>query len=298
MKELDFLPQYTDAVKASTDRTRYIFLVLIAASILMYAAFWNSRSTGWAGARLALARATERILSHEETLKKDPLLGDLQIPRGQEDLYAIARENAARSGMTLYQAQQNLNQLQQVRGEQVNHIQVPVPGIGAVNFDINDLAMFGGFTILVLLIWETYSLWHYADNLRLTFDLARDIGAKQLDDEGQNRILYHTYQTLTMHQVLTIPPRPASKASDIGQLKLFLRKAPRLMYVLPLAVQTTVVLVDWETFNLGSSVSRSATVAVLVYGTTIWLLVIVLTVLCLYVLRKTDITWRRGAETI
>jgi len=298
MKELDFLRQYSDAAKHSTDRTRQVFLLMIAASILIYAASWNSGMSGWANARLALARATERILSHEEERKKNPLIGELQVPRGKAELYAFAKENIEWSGITLYQAQQNLNQIQQVRGEQINHIQVPMAGFGGINFDVNDLAMFGGFTLLVLLVWEYYSLWHYADNLTLAFDHAREIGAKELNVSEQKILLYHTYQDLAMHQVLTIPPRPASKNQETSQLQLFLRQSPRVMYTLPLVVQTLVVFHDWLTIDIGRSVNSRAAVTVLFVGTTIWLILAVFTALCFYILRKTDITWQRIAKTI
>ena len=298
MNELDFLQQYTDAVKHSTDHTRQVLLLMVGASIVICAAFWNSRPTSWAGARLAVARAIVQILSHEEERKKNPLAGEFQVPSGQEELYAFAAESAHRSSITLYEAQQNLNRIQQVRGEQINKIQVPMSGISGVNFDINDLGVFGGFVLLVLLIWETYALWRYADNLRLAFDHIREISAKQLDGHEQNILLYHTYQRLAMHQVLMIPPPPASKNSKTGQLKLFLRNAPWLMCALPCLVQTTIVLNDWATRKYALPLYPQGIFQVLIFGTMIWLVILGLTFFCFLILRKASFTWQEVAKEI
>jgi len=62
MKDIDFLQQYAEAVKDSSNRTRQILLVMIIASILVFAAFWNSRSNGWISSRRTLTVAAVDML--------------------------------------------------------------------------------------------------------------------------------------------------------------------------------------------------------------------------------------------
>jgi hypothetical protein len=298
MDEFDFLQQYTDAAKDSTNRTRQILLVMIVASILMFAAFWNSRTGGWANSRLALAKATQDILANEDDRKRHPeIWGELKVTPGDEELYRKAKEYIDKApSRTLQQAKDSLFWSQKIRTEQVGQIQVPVLGI---NFDVNDLGMLGGFTFIVLLIWVNYSLWHQSNNFRLAFDFARELGARESNKEGTNRLLYHTYQNLAMHQVLTIPPRPASaRSSRPDKPKAWIRKVSKLLYALPLAVQTTVVAHDWYTTDIGELISLDSTNTVLITGTAFWCLIAILTVMCFRMWRKTHDTWKSVADTI
>lgn len=297
MKEIDFLKQYTDAAKDSTNRTRQILLVMIIASILMFAAFWNSRTRGWANSRLALAKATEHILSNQAERKEKPLIEEFKPSQSEDAQYRNARDFIHSSPIkTLQQAQDNLFWSQKIRTEQVGQIQVPVLGI---SFDVNDLGMLGGFTFIVLLIWVNYSLWHQSNNFKLAFDFAKELGDKETDEKRNDRTLYHTYQNLAMSQVLTIPPRPAStRPTEPDRPKAWVRKVSKLLYALPWAVQTTVVAHDWKTREIGRLINREATNTVLITGTVFWCLIVILTIMCFYMWRKTYNTWKTVADTI
>lgn len=299
MNEKDFLHQYTQAAKESTDRTRKILLLMIVASILMFAAYWNSRSWGWTSSRLALAKATFDILDNEKQRMKNPSYPELKTPPGEEKLYDNAREYIKDwPSRTWYQAQESVFWSQKIRTEQVGQIQVPVLGI---SFDVNDLGMLGGFTLIVLLLWVNYSLWHQSNNFKLAFDFAESVGAKELDREGKNRILYHTYQDMAMHQVLTIPPRPGSDVppgSKPDRFNVWIRKASKLLYALPLIVHTTVVANDWLTIKTGMRVNLKGTIIILTTGTIFWCLIAILTFLCFYMWRKTYSTWKTAADKI
>jgi hypothetical protein len=263
---------------------------MIVASILMFAAFWNSRTGGWANSRLAIAKAAFDILDKEKDQKV------LIVPPGEEKLYEQAREYARTPPSKIwYQAQENVFWSQKIRTEQVGQIQVPVLGI---SFDVNDLGMLGGFTFIVLLLWVNYSLWHQANNFRLVFEFAEKIGAKSIA-EGNNLLLYNTYQNLAMHQVLTIPPRPKSiRPPNPDRLKFWIRKVSKLLYALPLFVQTTVVLHDWDTREIGQLINREATNTVLVTGTAFWCLIAALTIMCFVMWGKTYDTWKTTADKL
>lgn len=261
MKDIDFLQQYMDAVQEASNRTRQILIVMIVASILVFAAFWNTREDGWVNSRLK-----------EATLAVDNL-GD-------------AKTMEAKTLPALYK----LQWIQKIRAEQVSQIQVPVIGI---SFDVNDLGMLGGFAFIVLLIWINYSVWHQSTNLKLAFNFA-----KKLDKDEPTNLLYYTYQNLAMRQVLTIPPKPATERTSEGKLKTWLQKASKLLYALPLIVQTIVVGHDWITTDIGNRYNSKATHIVLITEIVFWFLNFILTVICFRIWRRTYETWKAYADDI
>ncbi len=308
MNEIDFLQQYTDAVKDSTNRTRQILLMMIIASILIFAAFWNSREGGWSNSRLGKAKASFDILERQQAQDIASLLqskgltvpaeilarAEVKFPPAEGEIYQDAQDLVNRSpGKSLKQAADNLFWTQKIRTEQVGQIQVPVLGI---SFDVNDLGLLGGFTLIVLLVWVNYSVWHHSNNLRLTFNFARELSGEK---PGNAKLLYHTYQNLAMRQVLTIPPRAAStKSSETDRLKVWIRKASKLLYGLPLLVQTTVLAHDWATQGIGGLINRGATRRVLITETVFWVLIATLTFVCFDRWRKTYNTWKAVADEI
>jgi hypothetical protein len=261
MKDVDFLQQYMDAVKEASNRTRQILLVMIVASILVFAAFWNTRQDGWVNSRL-----------RDATLAVEKL-GD-------------AKTTDATAAPVLYK----LQWIQKIRAEQVSQIQVPVIGI---SFDVNDLGMLGGFAFIVFLIWVNYSVWHLSTNLRLALEFA-----KNLDEQEPTQLLYYTYQNLAMRQVLTIPPKPASIRTSEGKFKSLLQKASKLLYALPFIVQTIVVWHDWITTDIGNRYNSNATRIVLIMEIAFWCLNGILTIICFYIWRKTYETWKIFADKI
>jgi hypothetical protein len=236
MKDFDFLQQYTEAAKESSTRTQQILLLMIIASILVFAAYWNSRGQSWGRARLDLAKASVDVLENK------------QAPQGGEVLYEQAKETVESSGMSLEQAKDNLNWIQKVRAEQLSLIHVPVLGI---NFDVNDLGMLGGFAFVVLLILVNYSLWHHSTNLELALDFA-----EKLQGEGETDLLYYTYQNLAMRQVLTIPPKPQKARTEQKNVLFWVQNASKSLYALPLAVQIAVVWHDMATLGIGKALER------------------------------------------
>lgn len=302
MDELDFLKQYTDAAKESTNRTRHILLVMIVASILLFAAVWNSRISGWGYSRLVIARAAQDILKHDqdqrdwknEKYRPVDLLETLEN-KNDRDRYERAKKFLSMSRVTSEQAEPALFWAQQVRAEQVGRIQVPVLGI---SIDVNDVGMLGGFSLTVLLIWANYSLWHHNNNLRLALDFATEVGEKDLKD-GRNRLLYHTYQNLAMSQVLTIPPRPKTKRiGGPGFLKTTLRSVSKLLYVLPLFVQAAIVWHDWGTKEIGNMINPEATRTVLITGRVFLALILVLTLMTLFMWATINRRWWRVANSL
>jgi hypothetical protein len=293
MNKAELLAQYTNAVKESTDRTRRILLIMIVASILMAIACWNTRSGGWVNSRLALAKAVDNLLNPPPSDTPNSVQTvEVSYPAEQEQLYINARKLINETGRTPYQAHQSLFWAQKVRTEQTSQIQVPFLGI---SFDVNDSGLLGGVTFIVLLMWVNYALWHHSNNLKFAFDYARKLGT----NEDKESFLFHTYQNLAMHQVLTIPPRPKSiRNSSPGARKLWIGKLSKLLYALPLIVQAAVVGHDWYTRKIGEEINWTATWTVLIAGTVFLGFIAALTVTCFKRWRETFKTWRDVSEEI
>jgi hypothetical protein len=306
MNELDFLQQYVEAAKDSTNRSRHTLVLMFVASILIFAALWNSRQSSWGMSRLGAARALEDIFDQEDEQKEKekeqkekasvlrPVNGQprYKAPDGLEELYS--RQDT--TGRNLYNSREAVFWAQQIRAEQVGNIQVPVVGF---RFDVNDLGMLGGLTLSVLLMWAYYSLYHHANNLKLAFDFAREVGAEQLDQQGRNRLLYHTYQKLAMHQVFTIPPRPSSvRVAEPYRLKRLIRKAPKLLFLFPMLVQAGVVGHDWLTVSFGDRLNHRATMTVIISEWFSLFLISGLTLMGLLRWRKINREWQKTADSI
>jgi hypothetical protein len=293
MSDYDLLHHYIEATKESTDRTRKILLIMLVASIVIATACWNTRVSGWVNSRLAMAKAVDDIL----VKPPDAATGTpaRSVAPGQEALYEKADELIKSTGRTPNQARQGLLWAQKVRTEQLSQIQVPILGI---SLDVNDLGLLGGVTLIVMLMWLNYSLWHQSNNLKIAFAFARQLDEKSAselkDPTEENRVrwLYHTYQNLAMRQVLTIPPRAASiKKLEPGARKLWMRKLSKSLYALPFAVQFAVVLHDWLTAGIGKELNPWATWTVLIAGSVFLVFIGVLTVTCFGRWKETFETW-------
>jgi hypothetical protein len=84
-KELD-LRAMADAFVGSSRRSRYVIMVLVFASILIFIAYWNSRQSSWISCRLPVSREAYRIMTGEHS--DDSLEG---MTEKERELYKNAR---------------------------------------------------------------------------------------------------------------------------------------------------------------------------------------------------------------
>src|SRR5689334_4830640 len=143
-KSLD-LEDYLNAAGDAAQRTRTVTFVLVVASVLALACLLNSLQSTWMRQRIAkVAQAdssySRRLLGIGST---DPLTPDHLLHH--EALYKAIIESYVGTALT---------------------VRVPLLGI---TFDINDLALLGGFSFLVLLIWFRFAMLREMDNLRIAF---------------------------------------------------------------------------------------------------------------------------------
>ena len=106
-------------------------------------------------------------------------------------LYLKRRNLNPQSADDKKRLEDELADYRKVAVEQVSFVHIPF--FGAV-FDHNDMGMFGGFTVAVLLLWLRYSLARELSNLKLIFE-------NPALRENRRRC----YELLAMQQVLTVP---------------------------------------------------------------------------------------------
>lgn len=202
-----------DEAEEASDRSRRSLFILLVISILVAMAVWNSRLTGWSVRRWEVAQERERQLHATQGASKLP------------------------DGVDQRQAASDADVQQKVIAERVRFVSVPVLGFG---FDVNDLAIVGGVSFVLLLIWFHFSIGRERLNVDELFRRARSEGATALRD---------TYSLLSMTQVLSTPPHPNGHlGSSWGLLVPFL-------FWTPTVVQASVVIHDVMTEHRGLPLS-------------------------------------------
>ena len=260
---------YVEAAAKSSDRGRFVLIVMVIASVLAFSALWNSRQGAWNNLRVirvreAIAYLTAKAANSPDTLRFEAgkgLVTDRQLLPSDTAVLRAEAEALARA-----------------RVEQVLTIHVPFLGIV---FDVNDLGLLSGFAFTVILMWLTFSLNREQGNLKVAFDNSRESGQ-----------LRQCYDLLLMRQVLTVPQHLE------GPGRLAWGLMPRILFVLPFGVQAAIAIHDVATWTTGAAVSSGGALAVMVLGMTFCVLVLVFTITSLYCSSRIDQTWKKAATEI
>lgn len=251
-----------DASAASSARGRTILVVMIVASVLVFASWWNGREESWLSAQYIIA---DTLLQMDNGLK----IEDPELERRATTL----KDAAGWDRPTLEKIKQENYQAWFENG-----VLVEIPFFG-VSVHAGDLGLLGGFTFVVVLMWLIFSLAGERTNLQTTFDRARE--AKQLDA---------TFEILAMRQVLTVPSLRAEKRSRLWG------KLPKLLFLLPLMTHALVVHSDRETAEVGRLISPSSASAVLTFGLVALGLIAALTIAAFVLSEQIDGLWKRAAN--
>ncbi|HQU86697.1 MAG TPA: hypothetical protein PKY59_26430 [Pyrinomonadaceae bacterium] len=181
------------------------------------------------------------------------------------------------------------NELVRVKTQNMFLIKIPFFGI---SFEVNDLGFLGGLTFVILLIWFRLSLWTEANNLEFIHLTVSDANI---------RFCYHY---LAMQQILTIPPAftkkihfPSSRESiNLEDAKPW-KPIPKLLYLLPAIVQSTVFIYDVISYKYGVATSHGMTYFSLSI-TLLWLVIILIyTFLSFRLAQKLDRIWDSFAKS-
>jgi len=260
------------AFVSSSDRSRTVLVLMILASILAFMAFWNSADFSWLDARLRIAKVAAAMddgAPAENLRRSNPILCQ------RAEAYLKARHWTAKD------AEQHYDLLMKLKVDHVLAVRVPLLGI---IFDINDLSLFAGITFVVLLLWFRFALMRELSNLRSCLDGAR--GQRSMEE------MRAIYELLAMRQVLTVPPLPGEPR------EWFWNEIPKVMYALPLVVQSAILIYDIASFTKGSSVSDVNTIRGYVLGSVCWVIAAMLTVDSYRLVGATERRWEEAGEEL
>lgn len=230
---------YLDACARSSKRARDILVLLIITTVLLFGAFWNSRSESWTGSRIL---QDERSLALPEMQPPCVTLPNSAKPCATVAAAPLNSDEAANARAYLDERPSlkghpatvaaALEKLEGIQTDEIYYVRLPFFGIV---FDVNDAGAIGGFALVTLFLWLRMALWREFHNIKDTFGEARAHGCMRF-----------CYQALAMQQLLSIPPslRP-EHGRDAWTWVI------RLYAVLPLVVQSLYFAFDARTFDAG-----------------------------------------------
>jgi hypothetical protein len=217
------IQDYLDASSEASKRTRTVTIVLVIATVIVFAGLLNSQQTNWMHSRL-LNLADEKGSYVESKLGKYPQRKSF----ADDSSYRQATESYHQRYSGLWEAV--------ARTYVDNSWVIRVPFLG-FTFDVNDLGLLGGIGLLVVFVCYRFFLSREVDNLRLSFEEARRIGKEELEE---------FYKLLAMRQVFTVPRTPYIRRTR------FLMYAPKLICWFPVLVYLAVTYNDGATRWIGA----------------------------------------------
>ena len=249
------LQNYLEAAGESSQRTRFVIIIIAVASILTFAGLLNSLENTWMLQRV-------RAIANPDTSEKYILHKLPNLDPNDKESIKSARDK-------FYDAA--------VKSYVDNSYNIHVPFLG-ITFDVNDLGLIGGLGFIILLILFRLSLSRELDNLRLLFEQAK-----------ANKELRIFYNLLAMRQVLSVP-HMESRDKEGGR---GLAIVPKIISILPLIMLTVILGNDLRTYSAGDILSHWHTMVLYILGSALWTLVMILTISCIGVWLKIDATWNK-----
>lgn len=289
------LKEYIGVFTLSSDRVRRLILISVVASILIFAAFWNSRRNTWWVHRSVAIRTAVRNEIWRPDIKQRLEVCKIKGP-GAAGLYddcakveeLFAQLDSMKHGEASLKA--HLAELEAVRVSNIQWISVPFLGI---NFDINDLGAFSAVALSIVSFVLVFSMARQHENLYLSLWKIRQIvDREKKPDDGQSRANF-LYHSLAMAQVFTRPPTLARwRPHRVGPI------AVRSLFFVPIATQLFVWIHDVRTIKHAWGMNPLATIGTMSVQT-FFLGVILICgfTSCIYS-RAGDLRWRETFSKI
>lgn len=277
-----------DLVKESSDRARAVLLFTQVACIVIFMAAWHELNSSWTFSRLRVVQAAAWYVDCVEAQHPD-VPGAAPTAAFTHDHCHILGETQPFTDVELGHAQRFIQswhmtpveirrRLDLLEDALVNHtMNVTAPLLG-FTFDVNDLGLIGGLSLLFLLVWLYFSLRREDSNLGLLFAEQETVNKAEI------------YKLASMTQVFTIPPDDVSSsgrslsAALHKMSRMALNWTLRLLFLTPVAVQSFVLWLDRDTWSKGSIINPIFVRNEFICGCLLLALLVLLTALC----------WRRG----
>jgi hypothetical protein len=275
-KSDDTINLLADKYFESNTRVRNVLFVLITASIISFLSFWNSRPSSWVSNRYLVFQEA-RILSYKldslnNAKSQLAIITDSITYLRNDSSFLVKRSKLISKSQSLktkineisnyinsldHQKLRDLKDFIEVKKlynnkdwEEASNLfnslvkESYIVKIGAFtsSFDINDLGIFAGLTLNILLLILWYCLERSIENLQIIKRLAKNYECNSF---------YYYY--LGAAQVFTLPPKDSRKRSKIWIIM------PYLLLLLPLITIVSIYQNDLSTVEFGFAINTFAT---------------------------------------
>lgn len=217
-----------DHVETATDasnRSRYLYVILLITTILIFIGLWNSYFNSWMVGDLRYAYKPDNDKAIQHLLH----ISDEELPSYLKERCSEVKQCfdccASPAQLAFRDFRQSL-----MRTHTENRITLRIPILGTP-LHINDLGALGGVTLIVLLLLMRTSLSREIKNLGYSFKHA--LAHKQLDN---------FYDALARRQLFTIPHMTGERRNR------YLSKSPDVVFLLAATVYLMQAVYDAFTY--------------------------------------------------
>ncbi len=260
------------AVEAS-NRARYVLILILSAGILVFIPTWSSAFFSWQNLHLEYANVALQLCRQGWQIGK----GESATAQA-EILHRIDRYAPETKNVPCDDLRRDYDSLERTISENVNFIRLPIFGVVV---DINDTAVLGGIAFVVLLGLFRFSLLREHLNLKLFFAEAR-----------RRHDLRTWYTMLAMRQVLTVPPTPYHSRRG------FWEKLARWLPFFPVGIQLFTIFNDVYSISSGILISPGRTGISFIFGSSLLILIVILSSACARLSRRIDGEWQLAAREL
>jgi hypothetical protein len=215
------LKDYVETATDASNRSRYLYIILLVSTILIFIGLWNSYYNSWMVGDMRQAYKPD----NKDTVKDLLDISDDELAEYKKercDGKAVCFDCCASpADLAWRDFQQSI-----MRTHTENRIIIRIPILG-IPLHINDLGAFGGSTLIVLLLLMRTSLSREIKNLGYSFKHALANG--QLDE---------FYDALARRQLFTIPHMRGEKRNR------YLSKSPDVVFFLAAIIYSAQVIYD------------------------------------------------------
>ena len=225
---------YVETATDASNRSRYLYIILMISTILILIGWWNSYYESW---MVGDMRYAYKPRNFEDQSNDKFIVNLMNIPEQDLHKYQDQRCKTAPDEWECFEccatpAQLAVRDFQKsvMQMHTENRITLRVPILG-LPLHINDLGLFGGITLIVILLLMRTSLSREIKNLGYSFKHALS-----------NQMLDEFYDALARRQLFTIPHMEGEKRNR------YLSKAPDAVFILVVLAYLTQVVYDAYTY--------------------------------------------------
>jgi hypothetical protein len=262
----DVMNEHIKNCKDSSARTRYVIIIIVMTSILILVQILNSNEGSWMSERYEKVKDGFRLKVWNNEIRETYNEVD-KTKYDKAKKYALDRQI-----LDSILLKESLLVLNKIQIESMYVVRIPFWGIF---FDINDLGLIGGFTLLILMCWLKFCL------VREYLNLKNTINAFPKDDLDARKEMYNI---VSSQQVFTIPPPDSKKYKTLKML-------PQFLFLLPLVDQLLLFINDLTTLRFGISISQGRTYILMFICFFLLLFILIFTIQCYLKNKEIDTLW-------